>query len=617
MHCNIKSLQEGKYQIESLLGSGGFANTYLATQSGLERKVAIKEFFMKEFCDRNESTSQVLVPTEGSRQIVERYKQKFLKEAQMIASLKNDHIIKIYDIFEENDTAYYVMDYVSLGSLKDKVEKGGVLSEEQAVRYIRQVGNALEYLHFQNILHLDIKPANILVGEKDKAILIDFGISKHYDSEGGQTSTTPTGISKGYAPIEQYQQGSIANFSPATDIYSLGATLLYLLTGQTPPEASVVYEDGLPSIINNFSESIRNVIQTSMSPRRKDRFQSVDNFLEGLADISHTDSPTDKSSDIDKTTEPNEEATIIGDSFNMSEPNNQDVIEETLVYNKDNDVPAEDDKIEGWMAFFLWAGIGLGIIVSVFQAFFSPSILSSLLYISLFATVGIKAIWAFYKRKDNAVPLAITYCIMIGMDAIFLAILNLISANDAESWGQVLRGVIWSCIWLTYLYESDSIKYRFPKSTRKWRKFEKIALCTLAVLYIAVLIITYATNSSGTRKHVQPTTKSTSTKVDTKKVTQPTTGTTTKKSSDTPTSTQSVDPDATKLKTALQQNDYTTVKNLADKGYTPAYIPLAKHYLKSPSTHDQADKYAKKAKNAGIKEGQSIIDDLEALGFYD
>ena len=95
----ISSLQGNKYKIEKLLGSGGFGNTYLATQVALGRKVAIKEFFMKEFCERDESTSQVIIPTEGSRLIVDRYRQKFLKEAQMIASLRNEHIIKIYDIF--------------------------------------------------------------------------------------------------------------------------------------------------------------------------------------------------------------------------------------------------------------------------------------------------------------------------------------------------------------------------------------------------------------------------------------------------------------------------------------------------------------------------------------
>jgi serine/threonine protein kinase len=253
----ISQLQGGKYLVDSLIGAGGFGNTYLAIQVALGRKVAIKEFFMKDYCDRDESTSQIIIPTESSRQIVEKYKQKFLKEAQMIASLKNEHIIQIYDIFEENNTAYYVMEYIDGGSLKDKVEHNGPMSECTSMTYIRQIAEALTYLHKHNILHLDIKPANILVDRGNRAILIDFGISKHYDSEGGQTSTTPAGVSKGYAPIEQYQQGSISGFTPSTDVYSLGATLYFLLTGETPPEASIIYEDGLPSKIASFNVFLR------------------------------------------------------------------------------------------------------------------------------------------------------------------------------------------------------------------------------------------------------------------------------------------------------------------------------------------------------------------------
>ena len=156
----ITTLQGNKYIIDTILGSGGFGNTYLATHAVLGRKVAIKEFFMKEYCDRDHTTSQVIVHTDSSRQIVDKYKQKFLKEAQMIASLKNEHIIQIHDIFEENDTAYYVMEYVDGGSLKDKVESEGALSEIDAINYICQVGDALSYLHSNNILHLDVKPAN-------------------------------------------------------------------------------------------------------------------------------------------------------------------------------------------------------------------------------------------------------------------------------------------------------------------------------------------------------------------------------------------------------------------------------------------------------------------------
>lgn len=300
-------LQGGRYRIESLIGSGGFGNTYLGFQVALGRKVAIKEFFMKEFCERDESTSQVMVHTESCRAIVSKYKQKFLKEAQMIASLKNDHIIQIHDIFEENNTAYYVMEYVSHGSLRDIVDQDGALAEPIAIKYISQIADALCYLHSRNILHLDIKPSNVLIDDDDKVLLIDFGISKHYDSAGGQTSTTPAGISKGYAPIEQYQQGNISTFTPSTDVYSLGATLYFLLTGEVPPEASIIYEDGLPASINTFKLSIRNTIVKAMSPRRKDRFQSIQDFINSMK----TSNPS--SSDNEETTiniEPSEEEHI-------------------------------------------------------------------------------------------------------------------------------------------------------------------------------------------------------------------------------------------------------------------------------------------------------------------
>lgn len=278
----ITTLQGNKYIIDTILGSGGFGNTYLATHAVLGRKVAIKEFYMKEFCVRDDNTSQVIIPTEGSKQIVDKYRQKFLKEAQVIASLKNEHIIQIHDIFEENDTAYYVMEYIDRGSLKDKVDSEGPLSEPEALTYICQVGEALSYLHSNNILHLDVKPANILLDKSNRAILIDFGISKHYDEVGGQTSTTPAGISKGYAPLEQYKQDAITQFNPSTDVYSLGASLYFLLTGKNPPDATDIYEDGLPAMPTAITEATRQAILAAMQPRRKDRPQSVSEFIKSF-----------------------------------------------------------------------------------------------------------------------------------------------------------------------------------------------------------------------------------------------------------------------------------------------------------------------------------------------
>ena len=276
-------LQGGRYQICEVLAQGGFGITYLALQSGLNRKVAVKEFFMKEFCNREEDTLSVSAPSVGSRDMVEKFRAKFIKEAQVIAEMDNNHIVRIHDIFEENSTAYYVMEYLSGGCLNDRIPSGG-FPENDALIYIRQICDALVYIHEEKkILHLDVKPANALFRSNGDAVLIDFGISKHYDDEGGgQTSSTPVGVSRGYAPLEQYKKGGVSQFSPATDIYSLGATLYKLLTGKTPPDADEVYEDGLPQMPSSLSPSVIMAVEKAMTPRRKDRPQSVREFLEIL-----------------------------------------------------------------------------------------------------------------------------------------------------------------------------------------------------------------------------------------------------------------------------------------------------------------------------------------------
>lgn len=272
------SLQGGKYRIERLLGQGGFGITYLGIQTALERRVAIKEFFMKEYCERNESTSHVTLGSQGSRDLVERFREKFLKEARLIANMDCPNIVRIYDIFEENGTAYYVMEYIDGPSLSEKLKTCTTMTETEALLYIHQIAAALKYIHGKNILHLDVKPGNILLRDGKEAVLIDFGISKRYDESGNQTSSTPAGISKGYAPVEQYNQG-MQIFTPATDIYSLAATLYKMITGETPPEASTILENGLPEFPASVSSTVRKAIEKGMQPRRKDRPQSVEEFL--------------------------------------------------------------------------------------------------------------------------------------------------------------------------------------------------------------------------------------------------------------------------------------------------------------------------------------------------
>ena len=275
-------LKNGEYRIEKVLASGGFGITYLAGQIALGRKVAVKEFFMKDICNRDENHINISVPSVGSKELVSRFRQKFLKEARLIASFDHSNIIRIHDVFEENGTAYYVMEYLEGESLGALVSRQGALDEQLAVRYIRQIASALAEVHAANLLHLDVKPANIMLKKKGDAVLIDFGISKHYDDSGSQTSSAPVGISEGYAPLEQYESGALYDFSPATDIYSLGATLYFLLTGHRPPKAGDVMNDGLPVLPEDISLAVRNAIGAAMIPRRKDRPQSIAEFLEIL-----------------------------------------------------------------------------------------------------------------------------------------------------------------------------------------------------------------------------------------------------------------------------------------------------------------------------------------------
>ncbi len=231
-------LQNGKYRIIRVLGQGGFGITYLAENVLLAKRIAIKEFFPKEYCGRD-NTSHLTLGTQNNAETVAKLKDRFLKEARNIARLDHPGIVKIHDVFEENNTAYYIMDYIEGENLNEIVKRNGPLSEAKAVEYIRKVGDALDYIHSRNMTHFDVKPANIVVRKADDyPILLDFGLSKQYDSQGGATSTLMQGISNGYSPIELYNTGAITNFSPQTDVYSLGATLYFLVTDKTPPSAS-------------------------------------------------------------------------------------------------------------------------------------------------------------------------------------------------------------------------------------------------------------------------------------------------------------------------------------------------------------------------------------------
>lgn len=277
------TLRNNTYRIVRTLGQGGFGITYLAVDITLDRQVAIKEFFPKDYCDRDGSTSHVTLGTQSASQFVTKLKAKFLKEAKNIAKFDNPGIIRIHAAFEENNTTYYVMDYIEGESLAEMVKRDGSFPERTALRYITKVGQALEYVHAHRINHLDVKPANIMVRKSDdEPILIDFGLSKQYDFEGNHTSTTPTGISHGFAPLEQYNDVGVKEFSPQTDLYSLAATLYYILSGVTPPQATLLVDEEL-TFPTEIPRRLVRPIAKAMAVTRRNRQESIAKFLAELA----------------------------------------------------------------------------------------------------------------------------------------------------------------------------------------------------------------------------------------------------------------------------------------------------------------------------------------------
>ena len=175
-------LQNGRYTIVSVLGQGGFGITYQATtkekvtgnlgEMEVEVPVAIKEFFMKDTCLRDSYNNNVSIPSTGSTDQVDKYRQKFIKEAHNLAQLNHPNIVHVADVFEENNTVYYVMQYLRDGSLRGKLRTQGRLPEDEAVRYTLEIAHALDYMHTEkHMCHYDVKPGNILLNN-DKAMLI-------------------------------------------------------------------------------------------------------------------------------------------------------------------------------------------------------------------------------------------------------------------------------------------------------------------------------------------------------------------------------------------------------------------------------------------------------------
>ena len=330
----VGTILRGTYRIDSYLSSGGFGNTYVATNIEFEERVAIKEFFMKGVTQRDENQTTVSVSNAENHNSFLEQKEKFKKEARRLRKLNNEYIVSVHDLFEENGTAYYVMDYVDGENLAERLKRTGKPMTEQEVREILpQILDALKSVHDAGIWHLDLKPANIMVDRSGHVKLIDFGASKQLNSQkGGATTSTAISYTNGYAPREQMEQ-NYDKFGPWTDIYALGATLFSLLTNKQPPLPTDIDDDmsedkrlSLP-FADSISKETKDMILLMMHTNRNQRPQNVESIMYSLSDVSQKD--------IEDCDSPNEETLLASND-------SDDITLDTLIQLAENgDVEAQ------------------------------------------------------------------------------------------------------------------------------------------------------------------------------------------------------------------------------------------------------------------------------------
>lgn len=273
-------LASGEYRIEQPLGQGGFGITYQGSDTRLNRTVAVKEFF-PEGCWREGST--VVSAGRWNSDTYSNAKQKFLLEGQTLGQFNHPGIVQVFYYFEENNTAYMVMEYLKGKTLAEFLkQRGGKLTEAEALSQIAKVGAALEMIHQAQFLHRDIKPDNIMLANDGRVVLIDFGAARDFRSS--STNRYTTMLTPGYAPLEQY--GRSLRYGAFTDIYALGSTLYHLLTGKAPvsaiERAAGVELKSVREVAPEVSAHVSEAISQAMIMEVGSRLQSVREFLDLL-----------------------------------------------------------------------------------------------------------------------------------------------------------------------------------------------------------------------------------------------------------------------------------------------------------------------------------------------
>lgn len=289
LHCLRKGTRLiGRYTIEKVLGQGGFGITYLGIDELHEKKVAIKEFFPQGIVTRNiEYEDAVTVTFVGEKDNYNKGKEKFLKEARIMARFSKDEgIVKAQDFFEINNTAYIVMEYLEGITLKQYLRENERIEPEELLELFVPLIESLDEIHSQGLIHRDISPDNIMVLLGGKIKLMDFGAARDYTDFGEKSLSLI--LKPGYAPPEQYQTHGVQG--PWTDIYALCATMYKCLTGENPPDAiERVMDDNLKEISEFGIPVLKQMEETiikGMSISARNRYQNIEEFCEDLYALS-------------------------------------------------------------------------------------------------------------------------------------------------------------------------------------------------------------------------------------------------------------------------------------------------------------------------------------------
>lgn len=280
----------GKYIVGKVMGKGGFGITYLAYDVTMARKVAIKEFFPYGVALRAADTATVSVSSMKDADVFRVGAEKFYNEARLVSKFNgNPNIVGVYEFFYENDTVYFTMEYLKGHTLKDHVQQHGLLSAAQALFIAQNISNALMVAHSSSVMHRDISPDNIIICDNGDVKLIDFGAARQVVAERSQTFSVI--LKPGFAPLEQYQKKG--HQGPWTDIYSLGATIYYSLTGEIPEDPMSRLEDDeeYSSNKHNIDPELWNIISKATELRIENRYGDVFQLKNDLAMITYEATP--------------------------------------------------------------------------------------------------------------------------------------------------------------------------------------------------------------------------------------------------------------------------------------------------------------------------------------